>query len=195
MLEKMSNFAPNKCEMLMITEKDILQFKAFARQDGALLALLWVCAFLLYIVGLSNSMLALAALMLVCYTPLFVGKRVGKYRDTVLDGVISYRRAYGYTVLMFYYGSILFAVVQYVYFAFLDQGFLLSRFTDMVSSDEGRQVLQRYGMVETMNESLRQMALTRPIDFALNMLIANVAAGLVLGIPVASIRARRVKSE
>jgi hypothetical protein len=50
-------------------------------------------------------------------------------------------------------------------------------------------------MVETMNESLRQMALTRPIDFALNMLIANVAAGLVLGIPVASIRARRVKSE
>jgi hypothetical protein len=195
MLEKMSNFAPNKCEMLMITEKDILQFKAFARQDGALLALLWVCAFLLYIVGLSNSMLALAALMLVCYTPLFVGKRVGKYRDTVLDGVISYRRAYGYTVLMFYYGSILFAVAQYVYFAFLDQGFLLSRFTDMVSSDEGRQVLQRYGMVETMDESLRQMALTRPIDFALNMLIANVAAGLVLGIPVASIRARRVKSE
>ena len=38
----------------MMTPAEYIQLKAFARQDGALLALLLVVVFLLYIIGLSN---------------------------------------------------------------------------------------------------------------------------------------------
>ena len=171
-----------------MTAPEYLQLKAFARQDGALLALLWVSSFLLYIMGLSNQMLGLAAILLMLYTPFFVGSRLGKFRDFGREGLISFRRGYAYTILVFFYGGVLLAVVQYLYFAFMDQGFLLSQFSRMMNTDEARQMLQQYGMTQMMDESLQQMAATRPIDYALNMLTINISLGFILGIPISLIK-------
>ena len=117
-----------------MTPSEYIQLKAFARQDGALLAILWVAAFLLYIIGVSNSILGLAAVMLMLYTPFFVGERLGKFRDYGRAGLISFRRGYAYTIFVFFYGGVLFAIAQYLYFAYMDNGFLLSQFSQMVTN-------------------------------------------------------------
>lgn len=175
-----------------MTAPEYIQLKAFARQDGALLALLWLSSFLLYIIGITNEMLGLAAFMLMVYTPIFVGIRLGKFRDYGLEGLISFRRGYVYSVLVFFYGGVLFALAQYLYFAYMDNGYLLTQFSKMVSSDEARQVLQQYGMTEMMDESLKEMSTIRPIDYALNMLTINISLGLILGIPISMVMQRRV---
>ena len=176
-----------------MTPIEYVQLKAFARQDGALLALLWVATFLLYIIGVSNQLLGLAAFFLMCYTPFFVGERLGKFRDYGREGVISFRRGYAYTIFVFFYGGVLFAVAQYLYFAFMDHGYLLSQFSKMVSSAEMQQVLKQYNMTQMMDESLQEMANARPIDSALNMLTINISLGFVLGLPLGLIMQRRVK--
>ena len=176
----------------MMTAPEYIQLKAFARQDGALLALLWVGAFLLYIIGIQNQLLGLAAIMMMVYTPFFVGERLGKFRDYGREGLISFRRGYAYTVFVFFYGGVLFAIAQYLYFAFMDNGYLLSQFSKMVSSEEAQQMLQQYGMTEMMNESLKEMADIRPIDYALNMLTINISLGFVLGIPISLVMQRSV---
>lgn len=173
-----------------MTAPEYIQLKAFARQDGVLLALLWVSSFLLYIMGMSNQILGLAAVILMLYTPFFVGTRLGKFRDYGRDGQISFRRGYAYTVLVFFYGGVLFAVAQYIYFAFMDQGFLVSQFSKMMNTVEARQMLQQYGMAEMMDESLQQMTATRPIDYALNMLTINISLGFILGIPISLLKQR-----
>lgn len=173
-----------------MTAPEYIQLKAFARQDGALLALLWMATFLLYIIGVQNQMLGLAAVLLMVYTPIFVGERLGKFRDYGREGLISFRRAYAYTIFVFFYGGVLFAIAQYLYFAFLDNGYLLSQFSKMVSSDEAQNMLQQYGMTEMMNESLEEMANIRPIDYALNMLTVNISLGFVLGVPISLIMQR-----
>ena len=170
-----------------MTPIEYVQLKAFARQDGALLALLWIATFLLYIV------LGLAAFFLMCYTPFFVGERLGKFRDYGRDGIISFRRGYAYTVFVFFYGGVLFAVAQYLYFAFMDHGFLLSQFSKMVSSEEMQQVLKQYGMTQMVDETMQEMANTRPIDYALNMLTVNISLGFILGLPLGLIMQRSVK--
>ena len=88
-----------------MTAPEYVQLKAFARQDGVLLALLWVSSFLLYIMGLSNQMLGMAAIILMLYTPFFVSGRLAKFRDYGREGLISFRRGYAYTVLVFFYGG------------------------------------------------------------------------------------------
>ena len=175
-----------------MTAPEYIQLKAFARQDGVLLALLWVSSFLLYIMGMSNQILGLAAVILMLYTPFFVGTRLGKFRDYGRDGQISFRRGYAYTVLVFFYGGVLFAVAQSIYFAFMDQGFLVSQFSKMMNTVEARQMLQQYGMAEMMDESLQQMTATRPIDYALNMLTINISLGFILGIPISLLKQRSV---
>ena len=175
-----------------MTSAEYVQLKAFARQDGALLALLWVGAFLLYLIGVQNAMLGMAAMMMIVYTPFFVGGRLGKFRDYGREGLISFRRAYAYTVFVFFYGGILFAIAQYLYFAFMDNGFLLTQFSKILSTEESRQWLEQYGMKEMADESLREMANIRPIDYALNMLTVNISMGFILGVPI-SLAKRRAK--
>ena len=173
-----------------MTAPEYIQLKAFARQDGALLALLWMATFFLYIIGVENQMLGLAALLLMVYTPIFVGERLGKFRDYGREGLISFRRAYAYTVLVFFYGGVLFAIAQYLYFAFIDNGYLMTQFSKMVNSNEAQKMLQQYGMTEMMNESLNEMANIRPIDYALNMLTVNISLGFILGVPISLIMQR-----
>lgn len=173
-----------------MTAPEYIQLKAFARQDGALLALLWMATFFLYIIGVENQMLGLAALLLMVYTPIFVGERLGKFRDYGREGLISFRRAYAYTVFVFFYGGVLFAIAQYLYFAFIDNGYLMTQFSKMVNSNEAQKMLQQYGMTEMMNESLNEMANIRPIDYALNMLTVNISLGIILGVPISLIMQR-----
>lgn len=178
-----------------MTALEYIQLKAFARQDGFFLALLWVASFASYILGITNQVLAMMAMILAMMTPFFVAGRLRKFRDEGRDGLISFARSYAYTILVFFYGAVLLAVVQYCYFAFVDNGYLLSAFTKVVSSDEGKQLLQQYGMTQVVDESLAEMASIRPIDYALNILTINILLGFILGVPIGLVSYRTQKGK
>jgi len=72
----------------------------------------------------------------------------------------------------------------------MDQGFLLSQMSRVMSSDEAQQALKQYGMTEMMNQSLTELAQIRPIDYALNMLTVNIVVGFILGVPISLILQR-----
>ena len=94
---------------------------------------------------------------------------------------------------MFFYGAVLLAVAQFIYFAYLDNGYLLSTYSKIVSSSEGRQLIQQYGMTQAVDDSLAEMASLRPIDFALNILTVNIVVGAVLGVPIGLVMQRTKK--
>ena len=175
-----------------MTPEEYIQLKAFARQDGALLSLLWIGGFVCYILGLSNPMLGLAALTLITVSPFYAANRLRHFRDYARQGIISFKRGYAYTVLTFFYAGLLLAIVLFGYFNFIDDGFLLGKFTQMLSSEEGQQALKMYGMKEQMEMGLRELAEMRPIDYALNMLTVNIMTGFLLGIPIALLMQRSV---
>lgn len=171
----------------MVSPEEYVQLKAFARQDGALLALLWIGALFCYIQGLTSPLMGLVALILIVASPFFAASRLRHFRNYAREGIISFRRGYAYLVLSFFYGGLLLAAAIYVYFAFIDGGYLISKLTDSMHSEEGRRILQSYGMLDQMDEQLNLLRAMRPIDYALNMLTINITAGLFLGIPIAAL--------
>ena len=178
-----------------MTSNEYIQLKAFARQDGALLALLWVFTSTLYIIGMTNQLIGMAATMLIIYTPFFVGSRLRKFRDYGREGLISFRRGYAYTVFVFFYGGVLFALAMYLYLTFMDHGYLMSQMSKVLTSEEAQQAMQQYGMTEMMNESLSQMAQIRPIDYALDILTLNITLGFILGVPISLVLQRSQTNE
>ena len=173
-----------------MTPAEYIQLKAYARQDGFFLALLWTASFACYILGITNELLGMLALGLAVMTPFFVAGRLRKFRDEGREGLISFGRGYAYTVFVFFYGAVLLAVVQFLYFAYMDQGYLLSSFSKMLSSDEGRALVSQYGMTQMVEESLSEMANIRPIDYALNILTVNIVIGFVLALPIGLVMQR-----
>lgn len=173
-----------------MTAEEYIQLKAFARIDGALLSVMWIASFACYVIGMTNPMMMMGGMIIAVCSPLFAAARVRKFRDGAREGVISFRRAYAYTILVFFYSALLFAIAQFVYFQFIDGGYIVSCITEMMSQEPNSRMIQAYGMTETLNESLKAMAETRPIDYAINYLTINIMLGMVLGAPIAALTRR-----
>ncbi len=176
----------------IMTPEEYKQLKAFARQDGALLSLLWIGALICYVQGMTNPLLGLLSLILIVASPFFAASRLRHFRDYAREGIISFKRGYAYLVLIFFYAGLLLAAALYIYFAFIDKGFLYMKLTEMMSTEEGRLAIQAAGMKEQLDEGLRELQNMRPIDYALNMLTFNIMIGFFLGLPIAAV-IQRVK--
>jgi len=174
-----------------MTPAEFVQMKAFARIDGALLSLLWIAAFACYVMGIATPYYGAFALLLMLITPFFVGKRLARFRDAVREGIISMRRGWAYTVFVFFYAAVLLALAQYVYFQYMDQGFMMSSFNKTLSTPEAKQMIEQMGMQQTMEESLQMMGQMRPIDYALNVLTVNIVIGILLGFPIGALMQRK----
>lgn len=178
-----------------MTAPEYVQLKAFARIDGVWLSLLWIASFALYIVGLRSPGYGLAAMCLAVITPFFVGSRLRHFRDESLSGIISFRRGWAYTIYVFFYGGLLFALAQWAYLTFMDQGYMMKTITEALSTPETAEALRQMGMTEALAESLDQLGQMRPIDLSLNMLTTNILAGIVLGLPIAAVIRKGSESE
>jgi|LAHS01.1.fsa_nt_gb hypothetical protein len=164
----------------------LVQLKAFARQDGLIVLLLWVASFAATILMPQmpwGNLLALA-------TPFVVYWRLAGFRDYALGGSISFWRAFAYSWYTLFYASLLFCIVQYVYFRFLDNG----RFFDIMNS--GLRMLEpiykEQGLsVQELKDSMSLLQTLKPIQLAFVVLTQNIFIAVLLSLPIALIGRRK----
>lgn len=176
----------------MASYQEIEQVQAFARIDGVLLATLWTASFTCMVCSFSVPMLGMAGGLIGAASLVYALLRLKKFRDEVLDGLISYRRALAYSLFQYLYCSLLFAGVQYIYFRFIDHGFLLGEYMQMLQMPEIMDTLKRvYGFsaaeIKVMMDNLSMLT---PIQIALQFFTTNVMMGIVMSIPAALIMRR-----
>ena len=172
----------------MASHQEIQQLQAFARVDGVVVALLWTLSFAC-LIGFFHSPTSLYGIgwfAFGAFSLVLAAMRLRKFRDSVLDGKISFGRAYGYSILTYLYAALLFALAQYVYFQFLDNGFLVSQYSLQASSPQVQEMMKLYGLTEQdIRFALENIAALRPIDIALQFFSTNLMLGVFVSLPVA----------
>ena len=158
--------------------------RAFARYDGFRLFLLWLLSFILYVAGFKTPFLGVLAMIFALMTPFRSSRKLRYYRDEVLGGIISFRRAWAYVVFQFFYASLLFALAQFIYFSYIDKGFFMSQMAQMFSEPATAQALQQMGMGQAMSQAVADLSQMRPIDLVLNIMTSNLLVGFVIGLPI-----------
>jgi len=176
-----------------MTGPEYIQLKAFARIDGVLLAVVLIGSFACYLIGMQAPLYGLGAMALLLSVPFLLGWRLKRFRDVGLDGHISFLRAWGYVMFVFFYGGLLFALAQYVYFAYLDGGYLINSLSEMMALPENSEMLRQLGMTRQIDESLTLMRQMRPIDLSLQALTMLLMIGPFVGLPVAAVIKREMK--
>lgn len=172
----------------MTTREEYEQIKAFARIDGAIMGVMWIISFACFIAQFYMPLLNMAALIFGVASIIISAIRLRNFRDNILDGVISYWRAYGYSLLTYFYAALLLAAAQYIYFQFIDHGFLLNQYTAMTSSPEFKSMMTLYGIkADEMKLTMDTIATLRPIDIALQFLTTNLFLGIVISWPMAAL--------
>lgn len=170
----------------MTLKEEKKQFHAFARVDGLIIGAVWVASFCCYVYGLKSPTVGMIGNVLAMLSPMMAYKRVKRFRDYVRDGMLSFWRAVNYYILIFAYAAILFAFVQYVYFAFIDGGYLYHTYLSIVMQPEYEALIKAYGMtIAQAREMMEELSQVPAITIALNIFVFNLGVGIFLSIPAA----------
>lgn len=179
-------FYPLKNKVSMITPIEYIQLKAFARQDGFFIGLLWIATFACLFGSMTHPDLQLGFVMGFVATPFIVFYRLKNFRNKVLSGYISYKRALCFTAMMLAYASLIIAAATLAYFYFFDNGSFLAALQRNLSLPEMRQAFTQAGLNPAdLDEQISLVAKQRPIDFAFDMLCNGIVSSTFLAIIIA----------
>lgn len=188
----MSNFARViLCIKIMITVEEYKQFKAFTRQDGAFIGVLMSVAFLIFVKSFTNPSMQMLYLLCMVAVPMVAALRVRNYRDKIVMKRISKRRAFGYCLSCFMYGSLVLALSVFVYFQFFDNGAFLASLNEYFAMPEMKVAMETYGLNQAdMKEQLNSLSELRPVDVALSVITNTFTIGICCSLFIALLSRR-----
>ena len=175
----------------MTAHQDLEQMQAYARIDGLWLAVIWTASFVCFVGTFTYPSLATSVLLIGAGSLVFAALRLRRYRDEIREGVLSFRRGFLYSMLNYLYASLLFAMVQYIYFQFLDKGFVIGNYINMVNTDAFKEMAKSYGLSQTdWKIVMDNLSGLRPIEWAMQFFSMNVFMGFFVSVPVAMVMKR-----
>ncbi len=160
----------------------LMQVKAFARQDGIVLAVVWLVAMWMLIHHPQSSWGGI----LVISTPFFIGWRLKSFREKILGGTISFRRGLCFSCYIFFYASIIFALGQFVYFQYLDNGAFITAVREGIETLRPYYEQNHLG-TEELELSGELLGTIAPRDLVLTFMMYNLFIGLVVSMLLALI--------
>lgn len=162
--------------------ESFMQVKAFARQDGMLMALLWTASFACYTLLKAGAI----ADLLTISTPIFLAWRMSKFRDYALGGIISFRRGLLHGIYTFFYASLTFALVQFAYFQFLDNGVFAQTLCKALT--EVTPLYEQSGIDKAqIDDAIKTINMLTPIQWAFMFMMQNFVVGVFTSLPIALI--------
>lgn len=152
----------------------------------------WILKFVLLPTGLLIPFLSFLFIGFTVVVP-FMGYRYARlYRDQACGGCIGFPAAWGFTLSMYTYASLLTAVGHYIYFRFIDRGFIYNTCLEQIASLRESHVAELKAYADAMSQTL-EMAGGMPgaLEITMQMMSFNVFWGLLLAVPTALLVMRK----
>ena len=167
----------------------------YAMLFGTYMGGFWILKFILFPVGLSVSFFFFFFFGVLFCVP-FMGYYYARmYRNQVCGGGISFLHAWVFTVFMYMFAALLAAVAHYIYFRFIDHGYVINTCETMVDTLAQSNMPGMDSYIATYQEALETARLLSPIDITLQMISSNVFWGSILAFPTALFVMRRKKDD
>lgn len=159
----------------------------YAMLSGTYMGIFWILKFVLIPTGMTTPLLLFLFLCLTLCVPFLAFRYTKAYRNNACDGSISFLHAWAFNVFMFICASLLTSVAHYVYFEFIDQGFLYES------------ILQAFKQENTLSDdfyapieqSINFLVSSTPTEITLKMLADNIYNSTLLSIPIALFAMKR----
>lgn len=165
----------------------------YAMHFGTYMGIYWIMKFILFPLGLSIPFLLLLFVVMTLGVP-FMGYFYARmYRNKVCGGYISFLQAWIFTVFMYMFASLLTAVAHYIYFRYIDGGFVVDTYLRLMQGPSATQLPGMGGYVDQFKSMLELISSLSPIDITLQLLSQNVFYCSILAVPIALFVTRRNK--
>lgn len=167
----------------------------YAMHFGTYMGVYWILKFILFPLGMGIPFLMFLFIGLTLGVPFMGYYYVRTYRDKVCGGTIKFLQAWVFTVFMYMFAALLTAVAHYVYFRFIDHGFIINTYMEMLNqSSLAPQFAAMGGYISELKEMLALIKTLSPIDITMQLMSQNVFYGSILAVPTALLVMRKPKS-
>lgn len=123
---------------------------------GTYMGVFWILKFILFPLGLKYNLPFLSFLFmgLTLCVPFMGYYYLRIYRNQVCGGAINFLPAWLFTVSMYIFSALLTAVAHYIYFRYIDHGFILDTYENLLSSLSASNVPGIEAYLKQLNEAL-----------------------------------------
>ena len=169
----------------------------YAMLFGTYMGVFWILKFILFPLGLKYNLPFLSFLFmgLTLCVPFMGYYYLRIYRNQVCGGAINFLPAWLFTVSMYIFSALLTAVAHYIYFRYIDHGFILDTYENLLSSLSASNVTGIEAYLKQLNEALDAIRALSPIDITFQLMSQNVFYCSLLALPTALFAMRRRKDE
>ena len=168
----------------MSTETDNRIFYNSAMQGGTLLGLLWIAMYASCIAGFGSPLFTLLFLALNIASPFYAGYLAKSYRRSECNGILPFGKAFTFVFVMYFCASLLSAVAHFVYFQFMDNGFIMQLLMETSRIMEENKA--QFGELSTeLNKSIEQFLAMGTKGIVFNMFTSNIMNGILLSAIIA----------
>ena len=175
----------NKTKMTLEQYKEL---KAKAAVDGLYMGGMWMLSFACFIGQFRYAGLGFMSMLIAFSSAVYVLLKLKRYVRGFIKG-ISFFRAFGYSISVYFYAALLLAFAQGIYFQYIDGGYVMSMYREQLTNPQFVQLMQSVQgfKMEDLNNMLEVAESLRPIDIALNFLSFNVVTSFAIALPTAMI--------
>ena len=164
-----------------MTPLEFIQVRAYAKLHGLFMGLLWIASFACFVEAQQEPGFSMLFDVTLFMIPVAGHYSVCFFRDKVLGGTISFRRAFLFLMMIFFYATLLLALSQWAYFQFLDNGTVFSSMISKVNDPQFAELIKAYGMTkDEVLSQLRSLSEVRPIDFAFSFMWLTIGISVVM---------------
>ncbi|MDR3119556.1 MAG: DUF4199 domain-containing protein [Mediterranea sp.] len=151
-----------------------INLQRYAMHFGTCMGMYWIAKFILFPLGLSNPFLLLLFFVLTVAVPFLGAYYARSFRDKLCGGGITFMQSWIFMVLMYFFASLFVAVAHYVYFRYIDNGYVMDAYTRLFEQAQSvpgfTEIMEQYQYKEVL-DTIRSMS---AIEITMQLLSQNM---------------------
>ncbi len=149
----------------------------YTTQTSVILGVFWILKYLLVVLGSNNTALNLLGNLLSFGTPLILFYFLVRYNSEILKNKMKYWHGVQFSILLFFFASILEAMIVFIHVRWLDPTFISSLYNSLI------ELAQTLNISQALTTQLMEQPLPSSFSYVFNnVILADVFLGLILSL-------------
>ena len=165
-----------------------------AMRFGTMMGIFWIIKFSFLPMGFKIPLLQLLFIFMTLFVPILGYIYIRKYRERYCGGELSFLRGWVFSLYMYFFASLLTAAAHYIYFQFIDNGYLTGTYMDQLENLKATLTGDLETSVDQLIQNLETIASMSSLQLTMQLIFQNIFYGAILSLPTALLAMRRKKN-
>ncbi len=165
-----------------------------AMRFGTMMGIFWIIKFSFLPIGFKIPLLQLLFIFMTLFVPILGYIYIRKYRERYCGGELSFLRGWVFSLYMYFFASLLTAAAHYIYFQFIDNGYLAGTYMEQLENLKSTLTGDLETSIDQLIQNLETIASMSALQLTMQLIFQNIFYGALLSLPTALLAMRRKKN-